>query len=82
MAYSLKKKLNVLGSHTARCMNFRSTPIVQSRNQRDAAARGGSVGPIVAARGLNISATVGAPAMETVETKDCFGRCLGTILRD
>ncbi len=76
MAYSLKRKLNVLGYPTARCMNFRSTPIVQSRNQRDAAARRGSVGPlVVAARETNRSATVGAPATETVETKDCFGMC-------
>ncbi len=57
---------DVLESLTARCMNFRSTPIVQSRNQRDVATRRGSVEPIVAARGRNTNATVGAPAMETV----------------
>jgi hypothetical protein len=43
-------------------------PIVQSRNQRDAAERKGSVGAIVAARGRNRAATVGAPAMVTVVT--------------
>ncbi len=57
---------DVLESPTAICMNFRSTLIVQSRNQRDVAARRGSVEPIVAARGRNRTATVGAPAMETV----------------
>ncbi len=57
---------DVLESPTARCMNFRSAPIVQSRNQRDVAARRGSVEAIVATRGRNTSATVGAPAMATV----------------
>jgi hypothetical protein len=50
MVYSLKGNLNCLGFPTARCINFRSLPIVQSRNQRDAAARMGSAGRIVDAR--------------------------------
>ncbi len=57
---------DVLESPTARCMNFRSAPIVQSRNRRDVAARRGSVETIVGARGRTTNATVGAPAMETV----------------
>jgi hypothetical protein len=51
MPYSLKRE--AVGSPTARCINFRSTPIVQSKNQRDVAARRGSGEAIVAARGRN-----------------------------
>jgi len=54
---------DVLESPPARCMNFRSMPIVQSRNRRDMA---GSVEPIVAARGRNTRATMDAAAMATV----------------
>jgi hypothetical protein len=45
-------------------------PIVQSRNQRDAAARRGSAGRIVDARRRILAVTVGARAPETVRTKD------------
>ncbi len=65
---------DVLESPTARCINFRSTPIVQSRNRRDVAARRGSVEPIVAVRGRNTSATVDAPAMATVAIDADFVR--------
>jgi hypothetical protein len=47
---SLKGNMKCLGFPTARCINFKSMPIVQSRNQRDAAARRGSAGRIVDAR--------------------------------
>ena len=83
MVNSWKKNIKCLVFRTARCINFKSMPIVQSRNQRDAAARGGNVGPIVASRGTNRSATVGAPAMETVAIdagivtlhRKCDGNC-------
>ena len=52
---------DALESPTARCTNSRSMPTVQSRNQRAVAARVGSVGAVVAARGRNRTATVGAP---------------------
>jgi hypothetical protein len=45
--YSLKGNLICLGFPTARCINFKSLPIVQSRNQRDVAARRGSARRIV-----------------------------------
>lgn len=65
---------DVLESPTVRCMNFRSAPLVQSRNRRDAPARMGSVETIVAARGRNTNATVGAPAMATVAMDTDVGR--------
>ena len=57
----------VLGSLTAKCISFRLRKRVLSRNQRNVAARIGTVQLIVAARGKNSAATVGAPAMVTVE---------------
>ncbi len=60
-------------------MNCRSMPIVQSRNQRDVAARRRSVESIVAARGRNTNATVGAPAMETVAIDAGIVRLHGNV---
>ncbi len=54
-------------------------PIVQSRNQRDAAARTGNMGAFVAARGRNRTALVGAPATETVVTKEGLVRLFRNI---
>ncbi len=51
--------------------------IVQSRNQRDVAARRGSVGRTVAARRRDIAATVGIPALETVVAKEGIVRMVG-----
>jgi hypothetical protein len=50
MVNSWKKNMKCLVFCTARCINFKSMPIVQSRSQRDAAARRGSAGRIVDAR--------------------------------
>jgi hypothetical protein len=50
MVYSLKGNMKYLGFPTARCINFKLMSIVQSRNQRDAAARRGSAERIVDAR--------------------------------
>lgn len=80
MDYLMKE--GVLGSLTARCIKVRLRPRVLSKNQSGMATRTGSVWPIVAARGRNSAATVGASAMVPVEDElwffrniwwDCFG---------
>jgi len=64
--------MGCLESPTTSIINFKLMPVAQSRDQRDAAVRRGSVGAILAATERNTNATVGAPVLETVVTKDGF----------